>query len=245
MHRRARHLNARHAGAGLVFDARRITGLADGNSITTWNDSSGNGWDAGQSNSALKPLYKVDVQGGQPGVLFDGTNDIMTITAGGALAYSQNKGYLSIFGVARDTNPSNASTPHGIIAFTGGTGNTRAGLFARLTSVAGVQSGVRRLDADSLVSSASAGVTTSFFVGRSESRFANGTTRASRNGVQTATAALSGSSNTSNTASTVINVGQLLVGHICCAFVIAADIPAPLVKRLEHSLAFSFKLQSS
>ena len=245
MHRRARHLNQRHAGAGIVLDARRLTGLSDGNQVTTWADQSGNGWNAGQSSSTLKQQYKVNVQGGQPGVLFDGSDDIMTITAGGALSYSQNKGYMSIFGVARDTNPSNANTPHVLIAFTGGTGNTRAGLFARLTSVAGVQSGARRLDADSLVSSASAGVTTSFFLGRSESRFANGTTRASRNGVQTATSALSGSSNTSNTASTVINVGQLLVGHLCSVFVISADIPAPLIKRLEHSLAFSFKLQSS
>lgn len=245
MHRRARHINQKHAGAGVVLDARRLSGLSDGNSVTTWDDESGNSWNAGQSSSTLKPVYKVNVQGGQPGVLFDGVDDIMNITAAGALAYTQNKGYVNIFAVARDTDPSNARTPHGIIAFTGGTGNTRVGLFARLTTVAGVQTGARRLDADSLVSSASAGVTTSFFVGRSEARFSNGTIRAARNGVATATAALSGSSNTSNTASTLINVGQFLVGHLCCVFVINLDLSAPLAKRLQHSLGFSFKVQCS
>lgn len=243
MHRRARHINQQSAGAGLVLDARRVTGLTDGNAVSTWSDASGNGWDAAQASSTLRPTYKVNVQGGQPGILFDGTDDILTIASSSAKAYTQNKGYTNIFGAARDTNPSNASSPHGLIAFAGGTGNTRAGLFTRLAAVAGVQSGARRLDADSLSQSASAGSATSFFIGRSETRFSNGTTRASRNSVVTATTALSGSSVTSNTASTVINIGQNLVGHILCIFAIDKDLSASLIKRLEHSLAFSFKIQ--
>lgn len=79
MHRRARHLNAKAAGAGLVLDARRISGLNDGDAVSTWNDVSGNGRDASNTLTA-RPLYKTFIKGGQPVVRFDGSNDTLIFT---------------------------------------------------------------------------------------------------------------------------------------------------------------------
>jgi hypothetical protein len=74
MHRRARHFNARDAGASLVLDSRFITGLSDGDPVSTWSDRSGNGNNATSSGGA-RPLYVTTIQGGQPVVRFDSTDD--------------------------------------------------------------------------------------------------------------------------------------------------------------------------
>jgi hypothetical protein len=77
MHRRARHFNARDAGATLVLDSRFITGLADGDPVSTWSDRSGNGNDASQSNATKRPTLKTKETGGQSVVRFDGSNDFL------------------------------------------------------------------------------------------------------------------------------------------------------------------------
>jgi hypothetical protein len=63
----------------LVLDARRISGLNDGDAVSTWNDVSGNGRDASNTLTA-RPLYKVGIQGGQPTVRFDGVNDYLVFS---------------------------------------------------------------------------------------------------------------------------------------------------------------------
>jgi hypothetical protein len=75
-HRRARHLNPSHAGASLVLDSRYITGLSDGDAISTWSDRSGNANDA-TSTGTVRPTYKAAIQGGQPVVRFDGVDDYL------------------------------------------------------------------------------------------------------------------------------------------------------------------------
>jgi len=62
---------------GLVFyvDASYITGLNDGDSVTTWSDLSGNGYDATQATAAKKPIYKVNIVNGKPIVRYDGNDD--------------------------------------------------------------------------------------------------------------------------------------------------------------------------
>lgn len=80
MTRRARHLNARHAGAGLVLDSRRISGLVDGDPVSTWSDASGNSRD-GTNTLTARPTYKTAIQGGQPVVRFDGSNDYLSVAS--------------------------------------------------------------------------------------------------------------------------------------------------------------------
>ncbi len=68
MRARQRHLNPRAAGATVVFDARYITGLSDGNNVSSWADRSGNANDA--TTASNYPTYETDGQGGNPVVRF-------------------------------------------------------------------------------------------------------------------------------------------------------------------------------
>jgi hypothetical protein len=77
MHRRARHLTGRAAGAELYFDSRRIQGLSDGTGVQTWNDLSTNANNATQATLGNRPLYKVNINGGSPMLLFDNSNDYL------------------------------------------------------------------------------------------------------------------------------------------------------------------------
>jgi hypothetical protein len=76
MRARHRHFNPKAAGATLVLDSRYITGLSDGNSITTWDDKSGNGYSPTQATAANKPTYKTGIQGGNAVARFDGNDSL-------------------------------------------------------------------------------------------------------------------------------------------------------------------------
>jgi hypothetical protein len=99
MRARQRHINPKAAGANLVLDSRYITGLSDGTGVSTWSDISGNGYDATQATAANQPLFKVNVQGGQPGLLFDGSNDSL------ATSYGPQSGNVTAFAVWKATSP--------------------------------------------------------------------------------------------------------------------------------------------
>jgi hypothetical protein len=75
--------------AGLVvwLDASSITGLADGDPITTWTDRSGKGNHATASGTA-RPLYKTNIQNGRSIARFDGLNDTMTVAGLGTDEFS-------------------------------------------------------------------------------------------------------------------------------------------------------------
>ncbi len=62
-------------GLELWLRADKITGLNDGDAITTWSDQSGQGNDATQATADYKPTYKVNILNGQPIVRFDGSDD--------------------------------------------------------------------------------------------------------------------------------------------------------------------------
>ncbi len=74
-------MNPGHAGATLVFDARYISGLADADPVSTWSDRSGQANNATQVLTA-RPAFKTAIQGGNPVVRFDGSNDTLLLTSG-------------------------------------------------------------------------------------------------------------------------------------------------------------------
>lgn len=74
-------------GLALWLKGNAIVGLNDGDPITTWSDSSGNGNNATQSTAGSKPLYKTNVLNGLPGVLFDITDDSLSVTS---ISFSDN-----------------------------------------------------------------------------------------------------------------------------------------------------------
>ena len=76
MGRRVRHINPAKCGATVVLDARRITGLNDGDAVSTWSDASGIGNHFFATGTG-RPTYKVGIQGGLPVLRFDGADDFL------------------------------------------------------------------------------------------------------------------------------------------------------------------------
>jgi hypothetical protein len=65
------------AGLQLWLKADAIVGLADGDPVTTWEDSTANNVDVTQATGAAKPTYKTAILNGLPVVRFDGTDDVL------------------------------------------------------------------------------------------------------------------------------------------------------------------------
>lgn len=84
MGRRARRGIPR-AGLKLWLDATRLA-LADAAAVATWADASGQGNDASQGTGAAQPTFRTGITNGRPGVLADGVDDFMTLTAGARTA---------------------------------------------------------------------------------------------------------------------------------------------------------------
>lgn len=98
MRARQRHLNARHAGAMFVLDARFIN-QSDNTAVSTWADRSGNGYDVSQATSANQPVLRTQAQGGSSIVRFDGTNDSLARSDTGFPT-----GNLTIVGIHKQNN---------------------------------------------------------------------------------------------------------------------------------------------
>jgi hypothetical protein len=81
MRARHRHFNPRHAGASLLFDARKIAGISNNTALETWSDASGNNRDATQATLNKRPTFKTALFNGNPVVDFDGSNDEMNFAS--------------------------------------------------------------------------------------------------------------------------------------------------------------------
>jgi hypothetical protein len=97
----------------LWLDATAITGLTNGQAVSTWTDSSGNGNNAVQVSPSQNPIYLSSAFNGKPVVRFDGVNDYLD--AGNGFPITGNG--LTIFTVLR-INADNGS--EGILGNRGG-----------------------------------------------------------------------------------------------------------------------------
>lgn len=106
------------------YKSDAITGLNDGDALTTWLDSSGNGNSASQSTVANKPLYKTAIQNGLPVVRFDGSNDFLDIASGLGLTTASGATIFAVYSCSAatdnglidtsNTNPGTVNTGLGI-----------------------------------------------------------------------------------------------------------------------------------
>lgn len=65
--------------ARVELDAAKIAGLVDTNPVTTWVDSTGNGYSLVQGTGVKEPLYRTAIVNGFPVVRGDGVDDTMAI----------------------------------------------------------------------------------------------------------------------------------------------------------------------
>jgi hypothetical protein len=66
-------------GLQLHLAADQISGLSDGQAISSWSDLSGKGRHAVQAAESARPVYKPHVLNDFPVVRFDGINDYLTV----------------------------------------------------------------------------------------------------------------------------------------------------------------------
>jgi hypothetical protein len=75
MHRRARHINPKDAGARIALDSRFISGLSNGASVSTWSNRTGANDFTGSGTA--RPSFTESSMSGNPAVTFDGVDDTM------------------------------------------------------------------------------------------------------------------------------------------------------------------------
>jgi len=70
------------------YRADAITGLADGDPVASWVDSTANARTLTQSTADYRPAYKVSIQNGRPAIRFDGIDDMLSGAFGGSLQFT-------------------------------------------------------------------------------------------------------------------------------------------------------------
>lgn len=104
-------------GLQLWLKADAITGLSDGDALTTWADSSGNACNPTQADAALKPVYKTGILNSLPVVRFDA--DYLTIASSTATFKFLHTAQATIFAVASFGSGANPDAVYGVIGTSG------------------------------------------------------------------------------------------------------------------------------
>jgi hypothetical protein len=137
----------------------------NGSTVSAWADQTGNGHHWTQGTAANQPTYTAGQLNGQPGVVFDGSNDYMDAVNSVTLALTKNIGAISMWVVAKNTN---TDTQRILCAFSNGisTDTSRVSLRWRATSGNGTGDlalGTRRLDADTAQTERGGTISTTVF----------------------------------------------------------------------------------
>lgn len=223
---------------GAVFDARFISGLSAGSDVGTWSDRSGNGKDA--TEASTKPTYEVGRQGGSPAVVFVKANSDKLACASSVLSGNNQKVMIAAY--------KNTSTGTYSDACCGQSGTlTNGGWFV-------IQTRTQAVTGDPYIAGYSADTQNNKSTPDGAWKIAcgayNGSTLYTRkNGVEIDSVA-----RTMSTNNTVFRLGHdaqatTLVeywnGDIGVAMAGQITYSLPLIKRMEHGVAYSYKIACS
>jgi hypothetical protein len=249
MGRRHRHLNPRDAGAVVALDSRYITGLADGANMGTWSNrgTGGTTWNGVRVGTPSRVIYVASAQGGQPAVrLTSGANvdAAFRTTVGNPTSFGYGSTHMAIVAnsSAKATSTErrlyeispDVSAPTSFMALWAQWQDNNMYLDQGPETGSGRISGAVSTTSDSVVHTVIAGVGSSGSSVR-------------RSGTAVLTGSMSGSV---STASHVFNLGGarsiaagsgFYVGDFQ-AFIHGPSSSVPLSRRLEQSVAFSFKI---
>lgn len=83
--------------SGLVawYDASRITGLNNNDTVSQWDDLSGNGYHLAQNDNSKKPVYNTNVKNGLSAVYFNGASNTMSTEFG--TTFNQPNTIIAVF----------------------------------------------------------------------------------------------------------------------------------------------------
>jgi hypothetical protein len=249
MGRRCRHMNPRDLGALQSIDARYINGVANGVGVQTWTDRCG-ARDYSQATSGLRPIYAANSINGQPSVRFDTAGShVMECTA-----YSMGTDY-SAFCVAKvDANAGGAKYGF-ILGRRAGDGPHRNGQTFSLSNDASDRaysySEPVGFTPPNFVAFPAA-LETFSLIGMQPSGSGSTDCKIRQAGSNLSVSFTAGTAAPEHTLGAV---GGFAVGD---SYVISSDmnlaalstweagiLPAPIVKRIEHSLSFAYKLPCS
>lgn len=238
---RQRHFNARDAGAGVVFDARFISGISNNSTLDTWPDRSRNSWHATQT-GALRPTYLERELNGQPVVSC--ASQYMNFSAA---EYYKNKSAGFMLVVCRSNNSGDSN--HFAFAWSTAVNSTnvRFCILSKLGASNTFRAAVRRLDSDGSSIVDSGVSSTSYRVVDATADWGGGQVSISVSGGAPASLALPTSGNTSNTNSVSVAVAgntgtSRLSGGIALAQAFDFIPSTSAQKRLRHAAAYSFKI---
>lgn len=88
---------------GLYYSDAGTSTTTDGVGVQTWNDQSGNGHHLTQADSAKRPLFKINQINGLAALLWDGSDDVLSITGLSPAPGTASGSSVSIFAVAKHT----------------------------------------------------------------------------------------------------------------------------------------------
>jgi hypothetical protein len=95
-------------GLKLWLNADSITGVANGQKVSVWNDSSGNGLNLSQSDTNSRPVFVSNAVNGQPAVQFSAGAYLKCVNVVGSSLTSTNQ--ATVFGVVMQPQGSNPTT---------------------------------------------------------------------------------------------------------------------------------------
>lgn len=241
MHRRARHLNHGRAGATVYCDARRISGVSDGSTVQTWSDLSGSANDVAQATAGNRPTYKTSIIGGQPIMRFASASTNWMKNTG----YSITSNAATVFCTAQTA--ATVTTSGRFVSLNNGGGqdydNTNA--WAALYYDGTTNKAASYRNNAQVVVSGGLSKSTPYVM----SIVLNGTA------VDLYIKSVKTSGTTSSTA---MNSNRLIIGanepelgnsrldgDIGSFSIFKSSLSDPLRKRIEHSMAYSYKVQSN
>ena len=235
MHRRARHINPKHAGAALVLDSRYVAGN-DGDAIATWSDRSGNGYDATEATN--KPLLKTRRAGGANGLHFSTTSARMTIANGFTNLFQNDNDFMFMVAMYSSDYSNNP------LVFCWGTADVNffleLGTQSTPTHYLGLGGATFRTYNAPVMSANQVHIAT-------VQKYTTTTADLRINGRVTTSIASGTIAATPNSANSMV-IGNYptgtygIRGDMYRVIACRASLGTPLLKRLEHSAAFSFKI---
>jgi len=240
MHRRARHFNPGSAGAVIAVDSRFISGLSNNDEVTTWrNIAQAN--DATSISGLGTPNYITNQLAGQPAVRFENNN---------ALRFSTITSFTASTIICA-AKPISLLTGDNNIIYYGNdssfsTNFNWVGVGKNFASNFWVTGNFNNPTERSVVSTTAYDTNEQIASGLTND---SGVNRIFTKGVQTGTATSTAINVSASARPTLGRRGNQTVGYInadvYAVSLIPSAVSASLRRRLEHAVAFSFKIPCS